>query len=73
MVVQSLFNNLPMDLKLSRSLSFVSMRIRDSRVKCFCLFIRISFLPGGNSHIYKKDFNRKFGKTKFHYWGEEDL
>ena len=54
MVVQSLFKNRPIALKLSPLFSIASIVIRESRVKCFCLFIRMSFPPGGNSHVYKK-------------------
>ena len=54
MVVQSLFKNLPMDLKLSSLFNMVSMVIREVRVKCFCLFIRTSFPPGRSSHVYRK-------------------
>ena len=78
MVEQSLFNNLAIALKLSFSFSLVSMSIRDSRVKCFCLIINTSFLLGGNSHIYIKILaehserlnsiieRRKVCKFKFH-------
>ena len=49
-----MFKNLPMDLKLSPLFNIVSMVIRELRVKCFCLFIRTSFPPGGSSHVYRK-------------------
>lgn len=76
--MQSLFNSLAIALKLSLSFSLVSMRIRDSRVKCFCFFINTSFLLGGDSHIYIKILaehserlnsiieGRKICKFKFH-------
>ncbi len=47
MVMQSLFKNRPIALKLSSLFYMASMIIREARVKCFCLFIRTSFLPGG--------------------------
>lgn len=53
-----IFKSLPIALKLSPSFGFVSIIIWESRVKCFCLFINTSFLPGGNIHIYVNDFNR---------------
>ena len=59
--------NLAMALKLSPSFSLVSMEKRESSVKCFCLFIKFSFLLGGNNHIYTEEYNRKFGRIKFYH------
>ncbi len=52
--MQSLHKNRPIALKLSLLLSIVSIVIQESRVKCFYLFIRISFPLGGGSHVYRK-------------------
>jgi len=58
-----LVKNLPMDLKLSPWLSLVSMIIRESSVKCFCLFIRDSFLSGRSSHIYITESLERLNST----------